>query len=273
MELRKGCCINPYSCRQNYILCIYTHIVYVFPGIGFFRFYQVFRRVHDHTSVTSLNTQEMLPLCLISYLAKGRPGCRGGRTSLTTGGGAIHSCILLSIQYDGGWDSGLRFGVPLREIQRTRLASTWGELEWHVVYLMHQAFCCQAPPRVIDTKTGPPSTVRDDLWLMRGKHSKWSFTENLRAGWTQNRIDTVSEVPDARARGPNGYFWKELGSSTEYTVGNFPCHLGDWMCTLRGRMCIPNARTSHNLPVTLMLCTLLSCHAFHFSNVNLPLYH
>lgn len=38
MEWRKGCCTNPYSCRQNYILCIYAHSLYVFPGIGFLDF-------------------------------------------------------------------------------------------------------------------------------------------------------------------------------------------------------------------------------------------
>lgn len=99
-----------------------------------YRFHLVFRRVHDNTSITYLNAQEMWSLRIISYSAKGRPGCRGGKISLTTGGGAIHSCILLSVKYDTRLDSGLRFGMPLREIQRSRLAPTWRELEGHVVY-------------------------------------------------------------------------------------------------------------------------------------------
>lgn len=99
MEWRKGCCTNPYSCRQNYILCIYAHILYVFPGIGFLDFSRGFRRV-AWSHIYHFSKYSRYVATLYNFLFGQRKArMQRRKTSLTTGGGAIHSCIVSSIKY------------------------------------------------------------------------------------------------------------------------------------------------------------------------------
>ena len=72
-------------------------------GEGFIDYIsRFFRRVHDHTYITYVDAQELLPCCIISYLVKGRLGYRENK--FTDQGGRrwhlSHSFInLLSLQF------------------------------------------------------------------------------------------------------------------------------------------------------------------------------